>query len=217
MMGCLFCINNFLIGTAILTRMFVVFKIKSLGYSFSQFSYPFHYISMTASIYLTIAIAYERHNGIKSPVYFNYLLQTSNDKLEMKRFLYYLVPVIIGSILFNIPKFLEFSFHDGKLKPNYLVNQLWYRKYYQNWGGLIFLGIIPYTILFYFNMKICMDLRNQEDATKLSARNSPKISTDSQTRKISPGTKFVIERMDRKTSPSYNLNRPYGLDHISQG
>ena len=217
LIGCLFCINNFLLGTAILTRMFVVFKLESFGCIFPQFSHPLHYISLTASIYLTIAVAYERYVGIESPVYFNHLLQRTNSRIIMKRFLSYLTPTIIGSILFNIPKFLEFTLFEGKLQPTHLVNQLSYLNWYQNWGGLIVHGIIPYTILLYFNMKICMELKNQEDATKLSAKNSPKISIESRDRKISPDTKFVIERMDRTKPPSYQLHRPYGLDHISQG
>ena len=217
MMGCLFCIDNCVLGTAILTRMFVVFKIKAFGSIFPQFSYPLHYISMTASIYLTIALAYERHVGIKSPVYFNYILHTTNSRTQMKRFLSYVLPIIFGSILFNIPKFLEFSLCEGRVEPTYLVSQLSYRNYYQNWCGLFFLGMIPYASLFYFNMKICMELKHQEDGAKLSMMNSPKTSIESRDRKISPGTKFVMERMDQKKSPSYHLNRPYGLDHISQG
>ena len=216
LMGCLFCINNFLLGTAILTRMFVVFKLESFGCIFPQFSHPLHYISLTASIYLTIAAAYERHVRIKSTVYFNHLYRTDSRK-ALKQFLSYSITAIVGSILFNIPKFLEFTLYEGKLQPSYLVKKLSYLNLYQNWGGLIAHGIIPYTILFFFNMKICMELKNQEDAIKLTAKNSPKISIESRDRKISPGTKFVIGRMDGSKPSSYQLHRPYGFDHISQG
>ena len=64
LIGCLFLIDICFLGTAILTRMFVVFKLESFGCIFPQFSHPLHYISLTASIYLTIAVAYERNHGL---------------------------------------------------------------------------------------------------------------------------------------------------------
>ena len=142
---------------------------------------------MTVSIYMTIALAHERHFAIKSPVYYNHLLHTTTSKNQLRRFLCYLIPILIGSILYNIPKFREFTISDNNVQPTNLVNQLSYRNHYQNWCALFVLGIIPYTSLICLNMRIGMNLKNQKDTDNL-----------------------MLDNSNRTNSP-----RPYGLDHIS--
>ena len=186
--GCLFGINTFILGSAILTRLFVVFKIEAFGILFPCVSHPFYHIAMTASIYMTIALTIERHVSIKSPVYYNHLLRTTRTKIKTRRFLAYFVSITTFATLYNIPRFLEFSLSNGRVEPTHLVNQLAYRNQYQNWFSFLVLGILPFISLGYLSLRIYKNLKTQEDQTTL-----------------------VLDT----TESNQETNRPYGLDHLS--
>jgi hypothetical protein len=80
-------------------------KVASLTVLYPYFILPFNHIAMTASIFVTIAIAYERYQATRNPIEQNQSLQ--HPASHLRRLLTYLFPIIIISILFNIPKFLE--------------------------------------------------------------------------------------------------------------
>ena len=81
------------------------------------------------------------------------------------RVLKFVIPVFVGSCIFNVPKFLEattaYVSHGGeesdetlilhvtelRLDPNYVI-------YYINWARLIVLGIIPVGAVLFFNVKV---------------------------------------------------------------
>ena len=184
---CLFCIHNWVLCTAVQTRLYTVFKIEALGMLFPWFSHPFYHIFLTTSIYMTVVMAVERTLVTNSPAYYYHLAQTSSSKTVNRRLITYIIPIFIFSFVYNIPKFLEFELDDDRVAPTHLLKQSAYRNQYQNWWSLFVLGIIPYVILLYLSLMIYMSLAKQEDATKL-----------------------VLD-----TTKGLNLtpNRPYGLDH----
>ncbi|XP_023336386.1 FMRFamide receptor [Eurytemora carolleeae] len=74
-------------------------------YSFPYFLYPLNSISLTGSIYMTMAIAIERYIAVYHPMDYNRVMTDATT--HRRRLLGYLVPVTLVSIIFNIPKFLE--------------------------------------------------------------------------------------------------------------
>ena len=110
-----------------------------------------------------------RYIAVHNPVDYS---QSNNDaNATRKRFAKYLLPVIVVSILFNIPKFLEAKIKmlkegdvgynnvttaaidvtDLRIHPTYAI--------YTNWSQSLVLGFIPAAFLVYFNTKIYLDVR----------------------------------------------------------
>ena len=87
--------------------------------------------------------------------------------VSVKRVLKFVIPVTLGSIVFNIPKFFEagviytnvsgITVADLEVKsirkdPNYI-------KYYNITARLLVNGIIPFLLLIYFNIMIYRDVK----------------------------------------------------------
>ena len=69
------------------------------------FSYPFSHISISASTFMTIAISHERYLAIKDP--FKYREANKHPKVQNNRLKMYLLSVILISVVFNSPHFLD--------------------------------------------------------------------------------------------------------------
>ena len=97
------------------------------------------------------------------------LLQSMNNvRFSVKRVLKFVIPVTIGSIAFNIPKFFEATYDyevnmDGievvDLKVTELRKHPIYIKYYSTCARLFVNGIIPFIMLIYFNTVIYQDVK----------------------------------------------------------
>ena len=122
---------------------------------FPHLLYPSRSIMMTASIFLPVAIAIERYRA----VYYHTRLDQNGSCC---RVLNYLIPVICLALVINIPKFLEAETYtyddrvylkpsDLRLHPDYILYNMWFR--------IIFSGVIPSTLLMYFNIKIYQGIR----------------------------------------------------------
>merc|ERR1712223_2291972 len=72
---------------------------------FPHFLYPLLQIAVTASIYMTVAIATERYIAVHYPI--DYSQAINSPEACKRRLLKYVIPVIFISTLLNIPKFLE--------------------------------------------------------------------------------------------------------------
>ncbi|XP_040567083.1 FMRFamide receptor isoform X1 [Lepeophtheirus salmonis] len=146
---------------------------------FPYFLYPAQSIAMSASIFMTVAIAWERYIAVHYPIDYNQ--SNGCPKAIRRRLIKYLVPVLLISIIFNIPKFLEarivYGFPkimDGnntttqhlKSIPMIRVTELRknpnYAIYYNNWTRLAILGIIPACMLIYLNYKIYKDIKQRQ-------------------------------------------------------
>ena len=69
------------------------------------FLHPIQNIAITASIFLTVAIALERFVAVHHPIH--YRQASNNSTLLRRRVASYLIPVFFISVLFNITKFFE--------------------------------------------------------------------------------------------------------------
>jgi len=85
---------------------------------FPYFLHPFTDIAMAGTIFMTVAITVERYLGLCHP-----LLNPQSRKSW-----FYVVPVLLFSVLLNVPKFLEIKleWYCGKPNENGTMVQVWY-------------------------------------------------------------------------------------------
>ena len=88
--------------------------------------------------------------------------------VSVKRVLKFVIPVTLGSIVFNIPKFFEAGVIYTNLSSNITVADLEvksirkdpnYIKYYNITARVLVNGIIPFLLLIYFNIMIYRDVK----------------------------------------------------------
>ena len=71
--------------------------------------YPCQNIAMVTSIYLTVIIALERYLAVSQPVSV-FIADTEGQRWT--KVMYFVLPVILFSMLFNLPTFFEFKSED---------------------------------------------------------------------------------------------------------
>ena len=89
-----------------------------LMHMFPYFSIPSTYIAITASTFMTTAIAFERYLAVRDPLKYSQHMKT--PKLQEKRLRLYLCIVIILAVTINLPHFMEFEVRYVNMK---VVNQ----------------------------------------------------------------------------------------------
>ena len=72
---------------------------------FPHLLYPAHQASMTGSVFMTVAVAAERYSALHYPVSYSQSLRVPNA--TRRRLLQYVVPALVLSLAFNVPKFFE--------------------------------------------------------------------------------------------------------------
>ena len=106
---------------------------------------------------------------MKNKNVFLLIFQSMNDVwVSVKRVLKFVIPVTLGSIVFNIPKFFEAGVIYTNLSSNITVADLEvksirkdpnYIKYYNITARVLVNGIIPFLLLIYFNIMIYRDVK----------------------------------------------------------
>ena len=119
----------------------------------SYITYPLLNIGLVGSIYMTMAISIERYLGVCHPQI------TEREKARL-----YILPVLIFTIIFNIPKFINYTV-NGEGVIQHL--EAWsktkaYRTVYYCWVSIIFLSIIPMVSILYLNGAIIVHIFNLE-------------------------------------------------------
>jgi len=123
---------------------------------------PLAQISMTSSIYLTVCIAVERYTTVCHPFY----------KISHKwRSSLYIVPILILSLLYNIPKFFELrvaerenstlaleNVTDFEIKPTDLRLNHLYINVYLIYLNLIVNGLVPFISILVLNICIYLQI-----------------------------------------------------------
>jgi len=120
---------------------------------FPVFLYPLHNILLSCSILMTISVSVERY------LVLNYPLGNCNRKNSRCCVMtFHILPVIILSILINIPKFLDTQTGiDGDvtfITVTELRKSYEYSLYYVHWFRFIFIGLGPFSVLLWLNAKI---------------------------------------------------------------
>lgn len=118
---------------------------------------------------MTVAIAWERYVAVHFPIDYN---QAMNDVNAIrKRLLKYVGPCFILALLFNVPKLFEAKVEYVAATPNATEYEVELQvaalrthpiySAYNNWSRLIVLGIVPFTLLVFFNTKIYEDINER--------------------------------------------------------
>jgi len=122
---------------------------------FPTFIYPFSYIGLTGSIFMTFAISIERFLGICYPLKF---------PPHTRKAWYYILPVVLISILINIPRFFDavISWNEGSpsYQPSGLRMSVDYIKYYRTYFYITFSALMPFLSIFFLNARIIWDLQH---------------------------------------------------------
>ena len=101
-------------------RMFHGGECRSLHiYLFPYFLYPLQNITMVASIYTTVVVAMERYYAVTRPI--SAFVDDGGGK--WKKVLIFVIPVLIFSIIFNIPTFFEFRVQMTSQPPETCTSQ----------------------------------------------------------------------------------------------
>lgn len=135
---------------------------------FPHLLYPFTQIAITASIFMTVAIALERFIAVHYPINYSQAMHEANALT--KRIFKYVFSVIFLSFLFTFTRFFEANVsyidHDHNnltekiiaLEPTEMRSNPIYTSYL-NWSRLIVLGIIPFVLLVFLNASIYKDIQ----------------------------------------------------------
>jgi len=128
----------------------------------------FKSISLVGSIYMTVAISMERYLGVCHPH-----LQFT------RRSLVFILPVILISLSFNFPRFLQYKFYfvNGTLVKEYQNLEYDYNAYYI-WASMLFLTILPLVALLFLNGSIIAAVKrslNFQRTQNRSERNTTNI------------------------------------------
>ena len=154
---CLACVDTIYIicGGISYTSRALEFGSDTITLAFPYFIYPFTYIAMSGSIFMTVAISIERFLGICFPLHL---------PADMRKSWHYILPVLILTLAFNIPKFLEGEINWREDRPTYMQTQLRFKsdyiKYYVMWGTFFITAVIPVLTILSLNIKIVMYIRN---------------------------------------------------------
>jgi hypothetical protein len=169
-------INYLLIGlarcdTALIITSILLFGLPSIytatGYMFTYyhrvhpliapFLYPIAMILQTVSVYLTLMVALERFVAVCHPL-------RARSLCTCGRARFYMIVVIIFSVLYNITRFWEVALcqciHNQfktavyKVYPSFLRKNPSYIKIYIHWMYLIFMYFIPFGFLTVLNTAI---------------------------------------------------------------
>ena len=103
----LLCFDISVLVTWINLVLFLAFKLNNdvIMQMFPYFSYPSTQIAITASTFMTVAIAHERYLAVRDPLKYSQYMKT--PKYQSQRLRLYLFIVIVISVAFNIPHFIE--------------------------------------------------------------------------------------------------------------
>ena len=152
-------------------------------YAFGYFMYGFHSFVLSSSMFTTVALAVERYQAVQSPV--KYHQKTRGTNPWKRAITHYLIPVIIFSSLFCMPKIFEIELVQYS-QPIYLNNSIiktinltiaqptdlrMNEIYVVSWANIATLtiqGIIPIISLCFFNYRIYRVMTNRSTLMKRS-------------------------------------------------
>lgn len=135
---------------------------------------PLAQMSLTGSVYSTLAITVERYLIVCHPFY------TISHKWAAKR---YIIPIVLFSFLYNLPKFFELTtgmettnatdalLNEGQpitkytIEPTTMRVNEYYIKIYCIWMNFAFMGLLPFCLLIILNALTLRSLIVQNKST----------------------------------------------------
>ena len=117
-------------------------------------------VAIMGSIWSTVGIAVER-----------YLIICHNKKSNKRTYLY-ILPIVLGSLLFSMPIFFVWEMHGSRLGPSQLgLSRAMYPDYFV-YALPAFCFFIPVILLFIFNTQVLLKIwRLQRNLSHISENN----------------------------------------------
>ena len=130
--------NNLLSWVLITENVFLVcrvvfafyfdFDYNNLASLIAYFIYPIDKISLTAAIFMTISLAHHRYLVIWHPQRIKRISESAESR--RKRTVLYVLPVIVFSAIFNIPKFFCYESVESNGTQRYEIQPTTLKKNY---------------------------------------------------------------------------------------
>ena len=171
--------NSLLIALAIFDSLFLMLRIIDTFrtqfelttqvhiFLFPKILHPFGAVTLLVSIFMIIAISMERYIAVTRPISLH-VEMSYNKGAQVKRFLKYLIPVILFSLIIEIPTFfevegkqndetkrLEILITELRLHPDYMI-------YYVGVTKLIVTVIIPFLTIMYLNVSTYLIIHQRQ-------------------------------------------------------
>ena len=165
-------------------------------YVFAYFLYEFHAFVLCCSMYITVALALERYRAVWRPIEYHNMIKGVNPWNRV--IMGYVLPVIVFSLLFNIPKCFEIKLQmypvsniyqndsiNGTLQttvnltfavPTALRLNDIYVVVYANLAKLTVQGIIPFVSLSFLNYRIYWVMIRRRQLINRPTPKQPKVS-----------------------------------------
>ena len=131
--------------------------------------HPLKNILLCFETFMIMSIATERYQAVMRPILFRQKKTSSCLHLFV-----YILPPMVGSVVVNIPKFLETELITFELLDtanishtlvDYNITLLGlnpaYNLYYSHWTVFLTTGVIPFMYLTVINLLICMKIKSQ--------------------------------------------------------
>ena len=120
-----------------------------------KYVYPFAMIAETGTVYITLLVTLNRYVSVCKP-------QDAPQMCSVAHARQHVLFVIAFSVIFNIPRFLEYDIVDdnpNRFQISQLGDNFYYQIIYKNTAYFLVMFSIPLIVLVYLNFKLIMALR----------------------------------------------------------
>jgi hypothetical protein len=124
------------------------------------------------SIYITVGLAVERCHAVVTPS--KYRSSELLRKTSIARLLKYTIPILLASIIFNLPSFFETrnvnnNNDDGKMAGHGSHSTIFYNFYYHLWykavARLLVVAVVPFSVFCVMNFRIYFAIKKIRENT----------------------------------------------------
>lgn len=157
-----FIAHNLYLFTSAFPRLYYNFKVEFAVLFIPHFAYPIEDIALTLNVLITVCLSHERYIVIPNPTQYKRTMNVKKNR--HRRLLIYILPIIIFSFIYNIPKFLSYNLVFNTCKNKTEKEKTDLRKnehfitYYLGMSWLVFTGI-SFLLLCLLNWKILRNIK----------------------------------------------------------